>query len=458
MRSRRAAPVAPGAGDPSGDLTRLRPPLAPWLYAAALVLWASSWNLRLSVLMAWMPVEPVWVGTAAVALCVVHRWGQPLRLPRAVLGPVLVLAVGFLPGALLSSGTGYGPSKVAAMLFVLLPVTCAAVVLLDSAPARRAWVSAQAVVGVVVALAALGFHDPTRVNEPGRFTLATVDTISTARLIGVAVVVLLLLGLTSWRRRWWALVLAAVSAMVLVQVGSRGPLLAALLSVVLVVLVARGFRRRRLLLLLVAGAAGAGIFRYALADGGEGGRRIVASLGSGFADGVRARLLADAVRLGTEHPLGIGWGDFAGESSAGRAIANQGVAYAHNVFAEAFSEGGPPALLALVLVVLVALWRLQRLTDDPAEAVVLGTFVYWVLNAQVSNDIVGNRFLWIALACAVAAQVPSKGRDAPPAIDHDSGTRVGFSAREVEPITYTEGSVVDLEGGGRHGRIMLNPR
>ena len=85
-------------------------------------------------------------------------------------------------------------------------------------------------------------------------------------------------------------------------------------------------------------------------------------------------------------------------------IANaQGVAYAHNAFAEAFSEGGVLALLAFGLVVVLALLRLQRLSSQPYEAVVLGTVVYWLLNAQVSSDLVGNRFMWISLACGLAA-------------------------------------------------------
>lgn len=381
---------------------RLR--LAPWAYALALAVWASSWNLRLSVLMAWSPVEPVWVGTAAVALCVVHRCGQPLRIADGVTGPILLLVLGFLPGALLSSGAGDGPHKVATMIFVLFPVVCAATVLLDSSEARRGWLWAQVLVGSAVAVASLEFHDSTIGFEPGRFTLATVDTISSARLIGVATVALLLLGLGSLRRNWWALPLAAGCGMVLVQVGSRGPLLSVLVTVAVVILVGRCFAGRRMILVIAVMVACVGAFGYAIAAGGSGGRRIIGSLESGFSDGVREQLLNDAVRLGTKHPWGIGWGDFAEDGGAGREIANQqGIAYAHNLFAEAFSEGGVLALLSLAVVVAIALWRLQRLTGEVNEAVVLGTAVYWLLNAQVSSDFVGNRFMWIALACGLAA-------------------------------------------------------
>lgn len=380
--------------------------LAPWIYALALVWWAASWNLRFSVLMSWSPVEPVWVGSGAVALCVVHRCGQSLRLSGAVAAPVLLLVLGFLPGAVLSSGQGYGPVKLTSMIFILLPVFCAATLLLDSRAARRGWLLAQAIAGVAVAVAALELRDAASAMEPGRFSLASVDTISSSRFVGVAVVVLVLLGLSALRHSWWALPLAAVCGVALVHIGSRGPVLAVLGSVGAVVLVGRCYGRMRLPLLLAVLAASYGAFRYAVLAGGSGGQRIIGSLESGFADGTRSQLLDDAFRLGSAHPMGIGWGDFAQYSDTGREIANNGVSYAHNVFAEMFSEGGAPALLAFSLVVLLALWRQQRITADPLEAVVLGTTVYWLLNAQFSSDVIGNRFMWIALACGIAAYVP----------------------------------------------------
>lgn len=213
--------------------------LAPWAYAIALAWWASSWNLQYSVLMAWSPVPPVWIGTVAIALCVVHRLGHPLNLGWAQIAPLLLLVVGFVPGALMSSGEGYGPVKLKTMLLVLFPVLAAALLLLDSRPARRCWLWAQLFVGVAVTLAALGFHDSSRSAEPGRFALQTLDTITTARFVGVAVVVLLLLGLVSIRNAWWALPLAVGGGMVLVHIGSRGPLLAVFISVLLVVATAR---------------------------------------------------------------------------------------------------------------------------------------------------------------------------------------------------------------------------
>ena len=121
------------------------------------------------------------------------------------------------------------------------------------------------------------------------------------------------------------------------------------------------------------------------------------------------------------HPFGIGWGDFARESPTAHEIANvQGNAYAHNVFAECFAEGGFLALVAIAVVVAAAVWRLQRLSDDPLEAVVLGGLVYWLLNAQVSSDIVGNRFMWVTIACAMASYAPRALRRSRPAAQSSS--------------------------------------
>jgi O-antigen ligase len=286
---------------------------------------------------------------------------------------------------------------------------CAAILLLDSREARCRWVWAQLFVGLGVVVAALKFDGVGPINAGGQLTLATVDTITTSRFVGVAFVVLVLLSLMSLRQLWWALPLAGVCAMVLVHVGSRGPSLSALLSVAGVVVVGRVFVRRRLVLVPVTLAVAVATYVYAERDGGSGGARIVASLQSGLSDDVRATLRRDAFRLGLQHPFsGIGWGDFADHSKTAHKIANaQGVAYAHNSFAEAFGEGGLLALAAFAVVVVLTVYRLQRLSSDPYEAVVLGTAVYWLLNAQVSSDFVGNRFMWISIAVGIASYVDS---------------------------------------------------
>jgi hypothetical protein len=73
-----------------------------------------------------------------------------------------------------------------------------------------------------------------------------------------------------------------------------------------------------------------------------------------------------------------------------------------------------------VVVVGLALTRLQRLSVDVTGAAVFGTAIYWLLNAQVSSDMVGNRFMWISLACGLASYAdlsrlpPGRSRDRAP--------------------------------------------
>lgn len=384
---------------------------APWAYGLALALWASSWDLHRSVLLAWLPMEPVWVASLLLGACVVHRLGQPLAVRPQVLGPLVLVVVCFLPGALQTDPGGYGPAKVAQLVFVVLPVVLAAMILLDTRDARRAWACAQLVVGAAVAVAA---ETSRHVNalQPGRFTLATVNTIGTGRLVGVAVVVLVLVAATSLRRGWWAIPTGVLFAGVLIQVGSRGPLLFALAACVIVLLAARWFTARRAVPVIIAVlVAGVG-YAYAAADGGEGGSRVVDSLRKGLIDDARSAMLRDAVSAGFSHPLGVGWGNFLDYSDTAARIANdRGVSYAHNVFAEAFSEGGIPALLGLAILVVLAVCRLWSATEQRWDVVVWGTLLYWLLNALVSLDLVWNRFMWIALACALVTSGRTTGAD-----------------------------------------------
>ncbi len=227
--------------------------------------------------------------------------------------------------------------------------------------------------------------------------------------------------------------------MVLVHVGSRGPSLSAVVSVVLVVLFGRSFFRHRIGLVPVALAVAGATYWYATADGGSGGTRIVQSLHSGLSDAARTTLLRDAVRLGLHHPFGIGWGDFADHSKTAHEIANaQGVAYAHNSFAETFCEGGVLALAVFLVVVVVALYRLQRVSSRPYDAAVLGTAVYWLLNAQVSSDLVGNRFMWISLAVGIASYAGSRRSGEEPREDHLA------VVADVVPVSAPSGDAPDI--------------
>lgn len=385
-----------------------------WVYGFALVWWASSFNLRNSVLMAWSPVEPIWVGSLAVLCCVLHRLGRELRVDRGVVGPFFLVVVAFVPGAMLSLFDGYGPTKTSMMLWSLLPVLAAALLLLDGPRPRAGWVGAQAVLGLLVALAAIEVTDPTALLSTGRLTLATVDTISTARFVGAAVVVLLVLGLVRPRTIWWAWPGALAAGAVVVQVGSRGPLLAVATATVVTVVAAPVLARRRvtqvLALLALAGTA----VVYAAAAGGAGGRRIFDSVSGDLDDDTRQQLLRDAWDLSWARPWGVGWGDFAQVSPTAGSIANaQGAAYAHNVFAEVLVEGGVVALLAVVVLVVVSLVRARRAAVTPAAAIVLALIVYWLFNAQFSYDVVGNRVMWLMLVCGLLSRptgppVPSR--------------------------------------------------
>lgn len=390
-----------------------------YLYGPVLALWAASWNFRLSVLLSWSPVEPVWLATGLFVLAVAHRLTRPVVVPPGVLLPLVLVTLSFLPGAIVAGDGGYAPEKIATLLLVILPAVMGAVLLLDSREALVSWLASLAVLGVVVAVAC---QVVAGASPDSRLTLPTVETIATARPVGAACVVLLLAAFSSSGRLLLAAAPTVLCVVVLVHIGSRGPAVYVIVSTLLAVLVCRYFRRHRRLALLGTAAAAAAAYGYALGDGGAGGSRIIGSARDGFSDEVRGELLRSALGLGLSHPWGIGWGEFGRLSPIGVEVANsQGVAYAHNLFAEAWAEGGVVALVGMVVLVVAAGRRILAQSRTVGGALLFGTFCYWLLNAQVSSDLVGNKFLWITLAAGLVAG-RSLGRDA------GAGTPPGVAA------------------------------
>ena len=96
---------------------------------------------------------------------------------------------------------------------------------------------------------------------------------------------------------------------------------------------------------------------------------------------------------------GVGFLRFPGRSDFGDAA---GKTYPHNIFLEVAVEGGWIALLAFVVFVAVCLRALVRNSVDLKGRCFLALGVYWLLVAQTSSDLNGNRMTWIALAAGLA--------------------------------------------------------
>ena len=361
--------------------------------------------------MSWSRSSPVVVASIAVALCVVHRFGQPMRIPTAVTGPLALLVLGFVPGVLLSSDVGYGPTKVATLAFVVLPVlswlrSCC----WTAARRGAAGCGPRCSSGWRWLVAAAGVQR--RQPAPSRGASRWRPSTRSPRR-----------GSSAWRwscsccsawisprRHWWALPLALP-----VRGGARArrqPGAGALRA-------GRSARRRgrgrclRRATRRPAGRSSWSPARRLLVRAGRRwlGRQPHRRHGAvGLSDDTRASCSRRAIHLGLAHPLGIGWGDFAAREPdrsrdrerAGRRLRAQrlrrGVRRGRRPRAAGARGGRRTRARAAV-----AAHR-----TDPYDAIVLGTAVYWLLNAQVSSDLVGNRFMWISLACGLASYVHSR--------------------------------------------------
>jgi O-antigen ligase len=87
--------------------------------------------------------------------------------------------------------------------------------------------------------------------------------------------------------------------------------------------------------------------------------------------------------------------------------------YPHNLLLEILAELGLVGLLLLLFHLVFALWLLKpRLVgEDPLRLLVLALFVNTLVNAQVSEDLTGNRLLFAVLGLMALAPRGEGGAD-----------------------------------------------
>ena len=219
------------------------------------------------------------------------------------------------------------------------------------------------------------------------------------RNMGLLTLAALRIAFQSNRRwsRFFGLIVVPVGSFLVLLSGSRGALLALLFGAI-VYAVIRGLDRRLwITLLLAVGAGGALVFT-------ELGSRAISVFATRFIrllliEGYtsnRGVLLVDGIVAGLGSPLGgIGLAGFAQLDTFGL--------YPHNVFVEAFAEGGVIGLLLFCLPFLVFIrrWRSGRGFGDPAIA---ATLVLLVTSSSISGDLFDARGVFVLLLIALATQ------------------------------------------------------
>ena len=198
-------------------------------------------------------------------------------------------------------------------------------------------------------------------------------------------------------RRFFGLIVVPVGSFLVLLSGSRGALLALVFGAIVYVAI-RGFDRRVWVTLLLAASAG-GVLAFT-----ELGSRAISVFAIRFIrllliEGYtsnRGVLLVDGIVAGLGNPLGgIGLAGFAQLDTFGL--------YPHNVFVEAFAEGGIIGLLlfCLPLLVFVRRWCSGGGLGDPAIAAAL---VLLLISSSISGDLFDARGVFVLLLIALATQ------------------------------------------------------
>jgi len=200
-----------------------------------------------------------------------------------------------------------------------------------------------------------------------------------------------------------ALVVAPIAILLVLQSGSRGAMLA-LFAAVLVYLRSRGIDRR--VLWSIVGVSVLGLAAL-LTQVGQLAvkiffRRFIELLLLRGYTSNRVDLFADGISAGIANPLGgLGLAGFAQLDSFGT--------YPHNMFIEAFAEGGLLGLLLLSAPFLLYLRRWMRGGGPGHPAIVAGLCLLGI-SSSISGDLFDARGVFLLLLFAVATQLPATVR------------------------------------------------
>jgi O-antigen ligase len=363
-----------------------------------------------------IPVDPT-AALAALVLAVcafrVLRGGfrtPPLGflVPLGIIGVVLLLGLADTPDP------AYGREKTEKFFTVTLLAALAPFVLLNSEQALRRFLWA-IVAGAIVVAALTPVLEPTvaqgiatEFDTKGRYSFG--GQIFPARFLCTGALILFLVpGLLTGRRRFLALPAAVGISVVALGFGARGPVAAFAATLVAVAAISALRSPRQLATVLVAVAAAAAALPFVAVPGSAAGRlaRAANEPVATLRDDNRYLLYEQALQLFRQDPLtGAGTGAYAAYSGI-VSPPRQLLRYPHNIFLELGAENGLVPVLAFLFMVVggvAALMRRVIAADDREKrqllTILLGLFIFNFLSTQVSGDLNDNRTTLTALAIA----------------------------------------------------------
>lgn len=352
--------------------------------------------------MAWVPVDLTLLMAVVTAVAVVGARLKHGPANSAIGFPMVFLALCFL-GIAFASLEGYSVTKILSLYTFTALLMLAPFYLLRTQSQRSVFVGVLATIAIMVA--ALTLINPGDVSEYTDVTaFQGADTIGTARMTAMGVLILFVLAVTakmSVSRRLMLIGAGVALLLVAIGTGSRGPIVAVVIAILGLIATSPDFRKVRGRAILAAAAVAGGAIYWATRDGGDGVERIL-----GFftgervsSSGLRSYFWSEAVDTIRQHPLGIGWGEYVNLPGMS-AYAVEGVIYPHNVILGVTAEAGWLVGAALVIFITASLVTARKHSTTPLNSAIYALLIFAVLNAMVSGDLNSNRLMWVLLSCA----------------------------------------------------------
>jgi hypothetical protein len=370
---------------------------ARWLFPVAVAGFVMAGDFKGISALSFLPFDLTFAFAALVVVAVAFQLFR-----RPIHPEVLHIVVGFgvlLPSIFIADTTTYGSDKVLRFFTLTLLAVLAPVVYVQNARDIERHVWAWTGFAAIVVASAIVNPQASATTGGAAVTAQGVDTIGLGAAAGLVVIVMTM-GL-AWNRIPWfiALPIAGCGLYALLQSGSRGPLLSTFLAIAVGTLLSRS--RPRFARTAVLGALClAGVVVSFAAAPSDARQRIMTLLqGQTVGTDVETRqsLYDIAMRSITDHPFGIGWGNF-------QSIAFSIYHYPHDLFLEVLAEEGVVFGGLFLLWIAIHAWRARHAAVDHAGGLVLALVVFMVGTASVSGDINDNRKLFYALGLAIAAR------------------------------------------------------
>lgn len=318
------------------------------------------------------------------------------RIDWQVVRPVMLVWAAFVPGLVSMPFTAAAEGK--AELLFTVTLLCALIPATFTLSSLRIWVSGQIALAAAMIFVLASGRTSDESLAAGRLITEGVTTVSSSRVVAGGVLIAVLVGVSRYRYAIVCGVFALVGVATLLAVGSRGPVASLLLALTVVALVSAARHGVKVVRALAVTALVASVVFYAANSRSFASQRIGSFLEGTASDRGRSLLYEISLSEIQRNPFGIGWGAFGDLPRAMFYRDANGVAYSHNMFLEAAVEGGLIAAVVLAIFTIASLSRLMSAADTLLGQVLLGSALYWVLVAQTSSDLNGNRLTWIALS------------------------------------------------------------